>query len=124
MAMKYAVPILMLIVMAGCGDEGTSSTRSSADSDAPSKIDSECFSRALKYDIAEGEKAFADFVAASENNKLAEYLATSNARDAIADLDVCRRYAECYDVSENERLTSIARCTDQRIQQRLQDMGY
>jgi hypothetical protein len=122
-AMRYAISILVLASISSCGDSEPTSAFVIEDPN-PTTIDGECYKQAFQYDIAEGKKAYEEFIAATENNKFNEYLATSNVREAQADLDICTRYAQCYDHSENERHVTITRCTEQRIQQRLEDMGY
>ena len=114
----------VLILLSGCGSKEVPPVAAVSNKEAAPIIDSECFQRTLKLEIQGAEHSMAQFSTASENGTLREYLAASNVREAVFDLDICRRYSRCYDITEEERLGQVMRCTDQRLLERIKDMVY
>ena len=122
-----SIPLITIacsLFFVGCDDSETPSTATAATDEAPPTTDRECYKQALKYEISEGKKSMEEFSSAADNDKFWEYLAGSDAREAQSDLDICRRYAMCDDVSDEERQGQIMQCTNQRLRQRMKDMGY
>ena len=128
MKLKLLPPALVIVAafaLVGC--EKTNEmppTPTAAREDAPPTLDVECYKQAFKYEISEGKKSMEEFYSAADNDKFGEYLAGSDAREAQSDLDICRRYAMCDDISDEERQGQIMQCTNQRLRQRVKDMGY
>jgi hypothetical protein len=124
MKTKPLLTIACSLLLVSCGDDETPSTPAAARENALPTLDPECYEQALKYEISEGKKSMEEFSSAAENGKFGEYLAASDAREAQSDLDMCRRYAACDDVSDEKRQAQTMQCTNQRLRQRMKDMGY
>jgi len=118
------ITIACSLYLVGCSDNESLFTPAVMREDARPTLDAECYKQVLEYEISEGRKSMEEFTSAAENGHFGEYLATSDARNAVSDLDVCQRYAACDDVSDNERQSQIMQCTNQRLRQRMKDMGY
>ena len=121
---KPLLTIACSLLFVSCGDDETPSTPAAARENTLPTLDPECYEQALKYEISEGKKSMEEFSSAAENGKFGDYLAASDAREAQSDLDICRRYAACDDVSDEERQGQTMQCTNQRLRQRMKDMGY
>ena len=123
MKTKTLLTIACSLLFVSCGDDETPSTPVAARESALQTLDPECYGQALKYEISEGKKSLEEYYSAAENGEFEEYLAASDAREAQSDLDICRRYAACDDISDEEKQGQTMQCTDQRLRQRMKDMG-
>lgn len=110
----------ILILLSGCGNEEETPVRGVSDAEIFSDLDSECYQQVLELEIQNGEETMAEYTAAAESDNLMEYFATSNLRDAEFDLEICRRYSQCNEISDEERSIYVMQCTDQRLRERLE----
>ena len=108
----------MLILLSGCGNKEEPPVRGVSDAENFSELDSECYEQVLELEIQNGEETLAELIAATENDTLMEYFVTSHVRDAEFDLEICRRYTQCYEIPDDERSMHVVSCINQRVRER------
>ena len=79
--------------------------------------ETECYKEVFEVESKFEEKALAELSAAvADKITLMEHLATSHVKYAEFDLEICRRYAQCYEITDDERSIYVVNCITQREQ--------
>jgi hypothetical protein len=120
--MRYAA--LILIVLSGCGSEEGPPAPVVSDNEVSMRemlemMKTDCYQRVRDFELQHEERTKEELLAASaDKSTLMEYLVTSGVRAAEFDLEICRRYSQCYDISDEKRTMYVVSCIGQREQHR------
>jgi hypothetical protein len=123
MTLRAGIPWMVCItLMSACGGKDDPPPQAALNDDIISLQQilevrgTECYKQALEVEAIHDEKGFAEFLDTVAAGKIAmgKRIVADWVPTAEFDVEICRRYAQCYEITDEERLSYVASCLHKR----------